>query len=137
MEERFPRDLSSLSRLFTFIDLSAQSLRLPQDVIPTLYLVAEELFTNMVKHQRNGTAEMGLSIERAGDLLTVRLVDPDSDQFDPTLAPEPDLTLPIHQRRPGGLGVFLAKKIMDEVRYEYQGRTSTITLTKTLRKSNA
>jgi serine/threonine-protein kinase RsbW len=137
VEKRFPRELSSLDRIFTFLDLAARFLRLPEEAVPSLFLVAEELFTNMVKYQSAGTAEIAFALERSDETITLRVTDPDSERFDVALAPDPDLSLPIEDRRPGGLGVYLTKKIMDEVRYDYHDRTSTITLTKRLRRSDA
>jgi serine/threonine-protein kinase RsbW len=42
----------------------------------------------------------------------------DAPPFDPLEAPEPDTTLPVEQRPLGGLGIFLVRKLMDEVQYE-------------------
>ena len=41
-----------------------------------------------------------------------------ANAFDPLSLPSPDLTLPLEQRKPGGLGVMLVRKLMDEVHYE-------------------
>jgi anti-sigma regulatory factor (Ser/Thr protein kinase) len=40
--------------------------------------------------------------------------------FNPLSVPPPDLTVPLEQRRAGGLGVFLVRQMMDEVHYEYR-----------------
>jgi serine/threonine-protein kinase RsbW len=137
LEQRFPRAVSELNRIFSFLDAAARTLALPADLVPELHLIAEELFTNMVRHQKSGTAAITIALEREADLLTMRIVDPDSERFDPTAMKDPDLTLPIEQRRPGGLGVFLTKRIVDELRYDYRDRTSTLTLTKKIRSANA
>ena len=47
------------------------------------------------------------------------LTDYDVDPFDVTKAPDVDVTLPIEQRRPGGLGLHLIRRLMDSVDYEY------------------
>lgn len=137
MEQRFPRAVAQLNAIFRFLDAGAQTLALPADLVPELHLIAEELFTNMVRHQKSGTLPISIALERAEDVLTMRIVDPDSERFDPTAMKDPDLTLPIEQRRPGGLGVFLTKRIVDDIRYDYHERTSTITLTKKIRSAHA
>ena len=61
------------------------------------------------------------------------LADPDSDPFDLEAdAPKVDPDLPLGQRKPGGLGVHLIKKLMDRIECRYGGRTATFTLFKRL-----
>ena len=50
--------------------------------------------------------------------------------FDPLAAPEPDVTLPRSQRRIGGLGILMVKKMMDEVSYEYAGGQNILRIRK-------
>ena len=40
--------------------------------------------------------------------------------FNPLLVSEPDTTLNLSERKPGGLGVFIVKKLMTDVSYEYR-----------------
>jgi anti-sigma regulatory factor (Ser/Thr protein kinase) len=58
------------------------------------------------------------------------------DRFDVTEAPEANVDLPIEQRRPGGLGLHLVRRMLDRVEYEYSDveRRSRIRLRKTLGK---
>jgi len=53
-------------------------------------------------------------VERDGDRLAVRVRD-ETPLFDPTRHPLPDVTLPLEERRLGGLGIFLIRQVMDEV----------------------
>jgi anti-sigma regulatory factor (Ser/Thr protein kinase) len=46
----------------------------------------------------------------------------DGPAFNPLLQPEPDTTLPLASRQPGGLGITLIKSLMDDVRYERTDR---------------
>ena len=54
--------------------------------------------------------------------------------FDVTRAPDADVTLPIEQRRPGGLGLHLVRRLLDAIEYDYaeESRRSRITFRKTL-----
>lgn len=45
---------------------------------------------------------------------------------------DPDVTLPAEEREIGGLGIFMTKKTMDEVRYEYKDGQNRLTLVKKL-----
>ena len=65
-------------------------------------------------------------------VVEVTLTDYGVDRFDPTLAPEVDISLPLEQRKPGGLGLHLIRRMVDSIRYEYDevNRQSRITFRK-------
>ena len=47
------------------------------------------------------------------------LTDYDVDFFDVTRAPDVNIALPIEQRRPGGLGLHLIRRMLDSLEYQY------------------
>jgi anti-sigma regulatory factor (Ser/Thr protein kinase) len=89
----------------------------------------EELFTNMVKYNPSGPPDVHVSADVRDGSIVVRLEDEQEHQFDPTQAPDPDVHKSISERRPGGLGLFLVRKMVDNVEYLRDGRKSIITLT--------
>ena len=50
--------------------------------------------------------------------------------FDPLAKPDPDVTLAADERKIGGLGIYIVKKSMNEVKYEYKDKCNMLTLTK-------
>ena len=50
--------------------------------------------------------------------------------FDPLAKEDPDVTLPAEERQIGGLGIYMTKKAMDEMRYEYTNGQNVLTLIK-------
>ena len=48
--------------------------------------------------------------------------------FNPLLVQEPDVTLPLSQRRAGGLGIFIVKKLMSDISYAYESGQNVLTL---------
>jgi serine/threonine-protein kinase RsbW len=100
---------------------------------PTVDFAVEELFTNMVKYAPSGAAELELSVAAIPGGVEATLIDRGVDRFDPTLAPEVDVTRPIGERRPGGLGLHLVRKMVDALVYEYREdlRQARITFRKT------
>ena len=73
-----------------------------------------------------------VTLHRAGDVLDCVLTDPDSEPFDVTAAPDADVHASAEQRRPGGLGLHLVRRLVDSMEYDYSGRRSRISLHKTL-----
>ncbi len=133
MEKRFKRDINTLPDVFDFIDQFAASDGIDGSVILTMKFVAEELFTNLVKYNiSDDQSDIAISLELAGPRFIMRLIDFGVEPFDVTAAPDFDTTLPLEQRKPGGLGLHLVKKMVTDIQYEYKDRKSTITVTKNL-----
>ena len=61
------------------------------------------------------------------------MIDCGVEPFDVTKSPDADITLPIEQRHPGGLGLHLIRRMLDSIEYEYtkESRQSRITFRKT------
>lgn len=132
MQKRFRRELDALSAVFAL----SEEFCAANDVSPAdrhlIDFVLEELFTNVVKYGRQQPDEILVTLARNGDEAVVSVTDFDADRFDIREAPEPDVTLPLEQRTPGGLGIHLMKKMVDRIDYDYENRTSTITIHKRL-----
>jgi serine/threonine-protein kinase RsbW len=85
--------------------------------IPDVVLAVDEAATNIILHGYQGQEGIiEIEVEQEGDALVVRLRD-EAVPFDPTSVPLPDLTVPLEQRAPGGLGIYLIRQVMDEVAY--------------------
>ena len=67
---------------------------------------------------------------RAGEVLLC--VEDSGPPFNPLQAPPPDLTLPMTERQPGGLGIHLVKQMMDRLDYGRAGAKNRLTLRKRL-----
>ena len=129
-EKKFKRDFSSLELIDAFVRSFAAGHALDDEMVFTLDFVIEEIFTNMVKYQSASGNDVSIGLSRENDMLTIRLVDYGVEYFDPTSAPGVDITKPLAERRPGGLGVHLVKSYVDDFRYEYTDDNSIITLIK-------
>jgi serine/threonine-protein kinase RsbW len=129
---RFRRDLQSLDEVFRYLREFSVAEKLDEGVEFCINLVVEELFTNMVKYNSGDQDEISISIRREGDRILLDLVDLDVDPFDPSTVGEVDVTLPIEERRAGGLGLHLVKSIVDEITYRYEDREMTVSVIKVL-----
>lgn len=132
IERRFARTNESLEAIYGFIREFLAGQGLAQEHAFTVDLIAEELFTNMVKYNRPGAHEIAMGLDYAAPTLTLRLRDFDVGRFDVTAAPGVDIEAPIERRRAGGLGLHLVRQMADDIHYNYDDRTSTVTVTRRL-----
>ncbi len=125
--------LDELHRLSIFVEETMDSWELMPAMAMTLNLVLEEAFTNIVNYgyDDDQTHEIDLKIAKHADRLVITITD-DGVAYDPTLKADPDVSLPAEERAIGGLGIFLIKKMMDDVTYQRIGNTNQLTMVKKL-----
>jgi anti-sigma regulatory factor (Ser/Thr protein kinase) len=134
MERGFKRDITSLEGIFAFIEQFISSNGIAPSHLYPVQLVIEELFTNILKYQSGGTSDVVVHLEKSDNKLIIRLRDFDSEPFDLTKSGDINTDEYIEQKKPGGLGIHLVKQMVDSLDYEYNNRTSTITLIKHLER---
>jgi anti-sigma regulatory factor (Ser/Thr protein kinase) len=130
MERCFPRDLGALESIHVFVVDFLSTNGIPAANAFEVDLILEELFTNMVKHSKDGRHDIAVGLSRDGEKLTIRIRDFDVEAYDLTQAPEFDESMPMSERRGGGMGLHLVRRIAESLQYEYIDRNSIITVTK-------
>jgi serine/threonine-protein kinase RsbW len=130
----FRREIEAIGEVFAFLEGFSKDQEVDEKTAFSISLVVEELFTNMVRHNEGGGDLITVSIERQDNRLHLELIDTDVEPFDPTTAEVPPVDAGIEERRPGGLGIYLVKKMVDDLSYDYEteGRRMRVTVTKTL-----
>jgi len=97
-----------------------------------LEVAVEELFVNVANYayapnEGDVTVRIDVSQEPAG--VTVTLID-SGVPFDPLAKPDPDVANTLEDQKIGGLGIFMVKKSMDEVTYDYREGCNILTIKK-------
>ena len=101
---------------------------LPTEKVSRLDLAIEEWATNVCRHAYlGGNGTVWVAVWWDGPTLAVELSD-EGSPFDPTAATEPDISLPLEERSPGGLGLLLMRRMVDEVSYRRDGHRNVVTL---------
>jgi serine/threonine-protein kinase RsbW len=132
VQKSFPRTSACLPEIFDFMDrFFAQAGVVDKHRMPMQFAV-EELFTNLVKYSRGGNREILLDLRREGGRLVVSLTDFGVERFDIRTVPDVNVDLKLSDRKPGGLGIHLLKRMVDDVGYEYVDGRSTTTFVKEL-----
>ena len=112
---RVPADLDRLAEVRTLVRDVANAADAPVVCMDDLVQAVDEAATNVIVHGYDGAPGwIDVTAELDGDRIVVTLEDA-ARTVDPTLVPEPDLTVPPEHRRPGGMGVHLIRLAMDEL----------------------
>jgi len=114
---RVAADVGQLGAIRAFVEQQAQALHVDPETIYDLTLAVNEVATNIMVHgYRSQPGEIEIALRRQGDAIEIQLHD-QARLFDPTRVPAPDLTLPLHKRPFGGMGVHVTRQIVDAMRY--------------------
>jgi serine/threonine-protein kinase RsbW len=131
----------SLVEVRKFVDAAARSFGFLEEDIANIILAVDEACTNIIKHayQYAGDQEIEIIIFPNPRSFEIRIYD-DGKAFDPSSIRTPDLKDHLGHKRRGGLGVYLMKRLMDKVEYnfipgkrnevrliKYRSNTSTVT----------
>ena len=129
-------NLSELDALCQNLEKFGQSMGLSKKCVFEANLALDELFTNIISYGFDDKNEHTISITIAlqNDDLVVHIED-DGIPFNPTNAETPDLECSIEECRIGGLGIHLAKNLMDEVCYQRCKDKNILTLKKNIKET--
>lgn len=97
-----------------------------------IQLATDEAASNIIEHAYENRPDgvLDLSCGVKGDRITIILIDY-GESFDPSEVPLPDLKADLSDRKIGGLGIFLMRKLMDEVHYEPRpDKSNVLTMSK-------
>ncbi len=110
-------ELTNLGAIRRFVEESALSLSSDERIAYALAHAVDECATNVIVHGYRGQpGTIEIEIVRAEESLKIVLHD-HAPPFDPTGVPPPDLTRPLEEREPGGLGLYLARQMVDDWHY--------------------
>jgi len=128
-ERRFPNSLAELGRVTEEAVRFIEANGIQREAVYAANLAIEEMGTNILKFGYDDSAahEIVLRIEILANRLLVVLED-DGHEFNPLNAPAPDVNLPAEQRQPGGLGIYLVRKLAEDMRYERGAGRNRLTI---------
>jgi sigma-B regulation protein RsbU (phosphoserine phosphatase) len=126
-------NLSQLGSLTGFVRGVTDRLGIEDRKAKAMRLALEEMVVNVIDYAYPPGTEGTVTVRSWSDGKTLRFTLSDSGApFDPTAVPPVDTALPAEDRSLGGLGIHLARSLMDAVRYERVDGTNLLTLEKKL-----
>jgi anti-sigma regulatory factor (Ser/Thr protein kinase) len=107
-----------------------QARQVPEKQLFGLALALEECASNIVNHalRRDAGQTFRVTLEHTGRTMVIELRDR-GPEFDPTKAPIPDKEIGGEDRPPGGWGIELVRRYMDEIRYAREAGENVLSLT--------
>ena len=97
-------------------------------------VAVEEVFSNISNyayHPEKGNATVRVHVSEEPVVVTITFID-QGVPYDPLKREDPNVNLPAEERDIGGLGIFMTKKMMDDIQYEYKDGSNILTLIKNL-----
>ena len=127
-EKIFPADINELAPVTVFLEEELDKAEASPKLMVTFAVALEELFVNVAHYaypNSKGTVKIG--IDTSGDSIVVQLTD-SGIPFNPVAMPDPDITESAEERKIGGLGIYMVKKSMDSMIYEYKDNQNILTI---------
>lgn len=126
-----------LPEVHRFIDSFLEAYHCSMKTQMLIDVTVEEIFVNIASYAytgETGNAQIEVcheTTESGKDRVRITFSDWGTP-FDPLGHKDPDISLPVEKRAIGGLGIYLIKKNMDQVSYEYKDLQNRLTIFKTL-----
>ena len=123
---------ANLPKVLGFINEQLKECNCQGKIIAQIDLAVEEIYVNISSYAYNpevGPATIRVEILEEPLSVVISFID-NGKPYDPLAKPDPNINLPLEQRKRGGLGIFLVKKTMDDVIYEYKDGQNILTIKK-------
>ncbi len=126
--------VENLDEVQAFVDERLEQADCPMKAQMQIDVAVEEIFVNIASYAYEpGRGKALVRVEIAGDPACAAITFTDSGMpFDPLAREDPDVRASASERGIGGLGIFMTRKLVDEVNYEYRDGKNILTLRKKL-----
>jgi len=128
----FDANYNNLDAIRVFVAESAQQVGFSDKEIYSIQLAADEACSNIIEHAytgiKNGKIDITCSVVNEEFKIVLRDF---GKSFNPSSVPEPNVKADLSERKIGGLGMYLMRKLMDDVSYKSSSDTgNTLTMIK-------
>ena len=126
--------IENVDKVTEFVNEVLEEKECPLKVQMQLDVAIDEIFGNIAYYaygKGRGNATIQIEMEDNPPKITLTFID-QGIPYNPLESKDPDITLDIEDREIGGLGIFLVKKTMDELSYEYADGQNILTMKKEL-----
>ncbi|MBQ9550490.1 MAG: ATP-binding protein [Lachnospiraceae bacterium] len=124
----------NLPEVLSFVDAILEENDCPVKAQMQIDIAVEEIFVNIANYAYepgSGNADINAEVSGETPEFIISFADRGTP-YNPLEKADPDITLSLEKRPIGGLGIFMVKKSMDKVEYEYKDGQNILTIHKTL-----
>ena len=127
----FPGNYESLEKIAEFVKQEASSSGLNRSQVFAVETAVDEACSNIIEHAYGGEGigDIHCTTLSEKDKFTIILED-HGRAFDPTKIPDPDINAPLRDRKSHGLGFYMMRQWMDEVKFDFHENRNRLTLVK-------
>ena len=125
---------SNIEAVTDFVNEQLEALDCPMKAQMQIDIAIDELFSNIAHYAYNpeiGQATVRVEVIEDPLAVTITFID-NGVPYDPLAKADPDITLSAEERDIGGLGIYMVKKSMDEIAYEYKDGHNILSIKKKL-----
>lgn len=126
--------VENIGTVTAFVDKQLEALDCPLKAQMQIDIAIDELFGNIAHYAyQPEIGDVTVRVEVMEDPVAVVISFIDNGiPYDPLTKETPDITLSAEEREIGGLGIFIVKETMDEIRYQYKNGQNILTIKKTI-----
>lgn len=121
--------METVSQVATFVEEEMEKLEVSPKISMKLMVAVDEIYSNIVRYSE--ATEAVIKIEKINNKIIFYFID-NGKEYNPLEAKEPDITASAADREIGGLGIFMVRKMLDDVNYQYSNGKNNLKLTKNL-----
>ncbi len=128
-----PAKLESWEQVHDFLNQNLEQMNCSDKIITQVLVASEEVYSNIARYayQKEADGMVTVEVVRNEDTGQVMITFTDNGiRYDPLKREDPDLTLSAEDRPIGGLGIYMVKKMMDDVKYRYEDGKNILTISK-------
>ena len=126
--------IENVAAVTAFVDEQLEQLNCPMKTQCQVDVAIDELFGNIANYAYNpdiGTATVRVEVTENPLAVVITFID-NGIPYDPLAKGDPDITLSVEERQIGGLGIYMVKKSMDDVSYEYKDGKNILRIKKNI-----
>lgn len=128
VENVFTASIENIPQMVAFVAENAAAVGVHPRRVMHLELATEEAVTNICSYAYEvPPGQVSIRVSRTDDAVRVEFID-NGVPFDPLAADAPDLQADLENREVGGLGIFLIRRLLDEVHYHRRDNKNIMSL---------
>ena len=124
--------VANLQQVLDFVDENLKSMRCPMKILMQIDVAVEEIFVNVASYAytpNTGSVTIRMDLQEKPRAVVITFID-SGIPYNPLAKEDPDVSLSAEERSIGGLGIFMVKKTMDKMEYEYTDKQNILTMIK-------